>query len=323
MEESRHGGLGTLAAFAVASLGVSLLIFGGDTLTVSSAASRAAGAGPDLTALPLGDGSAGSSGAGRGRLYTCQSSFTGGGASVDGPWIHGSSYDLTAKYTVDGAVDWPAARFKRKRSRASLKLSGNGLPAHTTGAFPIQPSDDAYSVDRNPNSIRAQGVSESLPANPKRLTKPQCVGGEVGIARNGVAIFSAVDAAGRDAVAHEVQDTCSGHPQQSGVYHYHGLPACLGSGGAAKHSKQLGWALDGFPIYGPRGKGGDYLANAELDVCHGHTHTVAYGGERVRLFHYHANYEFPYTVGCFRGAADTAPSGGGGGAPPPMPVPQP
>ena len=36
-----------------------------------------------------------------------------------------------------------------------------------------------------------------------------------------------VNAGNRDAVAWEVQDACNGHPQSSGVYHYHSLPSCL------------------------------------------------------------------------------------------------
>jgi hypothetical protein len=112
--------------------------------------------------------------------------------------------------------------------------------------------------------------------------------------KSGAVLFNAVDAQGKDAVAHEVQDSCSGHPQMGGVYHYHGLPACLGFGGTKKHSKVIGWALDGFPIYGPYGDNGNYLSNSELDVCHGIT-------EMKSGYHYVANYEFPYSVGCHRG----------------------
>jgi hypothetical protein len=198
-------------------------------------------------------------------------------------------------------VDWPGATFKAKFQGSVLRLSGNGLPKHTTGVFPVQSSDDAYQVDRNPNSIRAYTLAEVLSGEPKRKRTPQCTGGEVGIMRSGAALFNAVDAQGKDAVAHEVQDTCSGHPQMQGVYHYHGLPACIGYGSKKKHSKVIGWALDGFPIYGPYGKKGNYLSNSELDICHGTTSKLKYRGEVRRMFHYVANYEFPYTVGCYRG----------------------
>ena len=291
--------LAPLAAFAAASLALCLLLFGGGGVTLSGAATTAA-KGPNLTALPLGDGKTTTTAPARGYLFLCRPQMGGGGAQTDGPWIHGSTYDLTAKYTVDGSVDWPAAAFAAKFKGKKLRLSGNGLPKHNTGTFPVRSTDDAYQIDRNPNSIRAQVLNQSLSGSPKRGA-PQCTGGQVGVMKSGAALFNAVDAQGKDAVAHEVQDTCSGHPQMSGVYHYHGLPACIGYGSKKKHSKVIGWALDGFPIYGPYGDDGDYLSNSELDVCHGITEKIKYRGKVRKLFHYVANYEFPYTVGCYRG----------------------
>ena len=63
----------------------------------------------------------------------------------------------------------------------------------------------------------------------------------------------------------------------------------------------LGYAADGFGIYGVRGVNGETLTNADLDECHGHTHAITWNGATVTLYHYHATYEFPYTLGCFRG----------------------
>src|SRR5262249_46517728 len=158
--------------------------------------------------------------------------------------IRGSTYNLTQKYTVDGSVAWPNASFKEKVKGKKLSLSGNGLPRnHTTGNFPIQSGDDAYQVDRNPNRISSYTLSAKLPTKPKYHSTPSCVGGQVGVMTNGVELFSAVDAEDHDAVAHEVQDSCDGHPQQGGVYHYHGLPACIDTGSPNKQSKLIGWAL--------------------------------------------------------------------------------
>ncbi|MDQ3936781.1 MAG: YHYH protein, partial [Actinomycetota bacterium] len=191
--------------------------------------------------------------------------------------------------------------------------------------YPIQQSDDAYRFDRNPNRIASQSVGVSVPAKPKRVRRARCTsGGPVGYLDTGAAIFNALDAGGKDAPAHEVQDRCDGHPQISGVYHYHALPRCLRTGSKKAHSKRIGWAMDGFPIHGPRGEGGEYMRNSVLDACHGHSHTVKVDGRKRRLYHYHATMEFPYTVGCFRGeqAERDSADGGGGGmpeGPPPMP----
>jgi hypothetical protein len=293
-----------LAALAGASLLVCLLLFGPGRATVSGAATTSASNEPNFAALPLGDSKVTTAGPQQGYLFQCRPMMGGGGAGVTGPWINtaAGTYNLNAKAVVDGSVAWPNAHFKAKLKKAVLKLSGNGLPTnHNTGTFPIRPSDDAYSVDRNPNTISAQTILYKLAAKPKRLSTPQCIGGQIGIARNGVPIFNALDATNKDAVAREVQDSCSGHPQQQGQYHYHGLPACISYGSESKHSKLIGWAFDGFPIYGPIGNKGRYMRLSDLDECHGHTHKIKYQGEVQKLFHYHATAEFPYTVGCYRG----------------------
>ena len=48
-------------------------------------------------------------------------------------------------------------------------------------------------------------------------------------------------------------DSCLGHPQQTGAYHHHQNPRCLYTANSAQHSQLLGYAYDGFPIYGPYG----------------------------------------------------------------------
>src|SRR5207249_2454624 len=48
-------------------------------------------------------------------------------------------------------------------------------------------------------------------------------------------------------------DACLGHPPQSGQYHHHQHPICLDAGNASQHSSILGYAFDGFPVYGPYG----------------------------------------------------------------------
>ena len=277
--------------------------------TALAMASRGAGSGAvDPTALPLGDGKVTTSGAKRGYVYACRTGFAppgAGGAFSEGPWIHGDgTYDLTAKATVDGSVHWRNAKFSDRKRGGRRVLRGNGLPTkQATGEFPIRASDDAYRYDRNPNSIRAQRERYSLPTHPKAAASPGCLsGGPIGVARNGVAIFDALDAGDRDAVAHEVQDSCGGHPQQSGVYHYHSIPSCLTAGESKKRASGLvGFALDGYPIYGPRGAHGKLLTDADLDACHGQVSRVWFEGRRRRIYHYTATLEYPYTLGCFHG----------------------
>lgn len=257
----------------------------------------------DKHALPLGDGKATTTGPKRGWIYVCQTSNEPGGSSEDGPWIDAadSSYDITEKVTVDGAVSWPQATFSENVEGDVRQLSGNDLPVgYTTGTFPIASTDDAYTYDRNPNSIAAQTLDYSLPATPRKAGATCLSGGPIGVAVDGVAIFDGLDAGDRDAVAHEIQDSCGGHPQQQSMYHYHAVPLCLTQSKSHK-SKLVGFALDGFPIYNGRDEDGKRLTNADLDKCHGRKSVVKLDGEKVKTYHYEATLEYPYTLGCYRG----------------------
>lgn len=249
----------------------------------------------------------------RGYVWSCMTQFNGGGVQATGAWLNGDgTWDLTRKLTVDGAVAWPH-EFTITVQGGQRVFQSNDLPDHMTGVFPISPADDAYQVDRNPNSIQSQSVRLELPANPVLAPQPSCVGGEVGIMLSGVLIFNSFDAEGRDAPANEVQDSCQGHPQQTGLYHYHSLSGCI-EDTAAGHSALMGYAFDGFGIYGYYGQDGAELTNAALDGCHGHTHTIEWDGRIVEMYHYHATHEFPYVLGCFRGTSTIqGPIGGQSG----------
>lgn len=259
----------------------------------------------DLTKLPLGDNLL-STAPKVGYLWPCITGAGGGGAFTNGPWFNadGLTYDLTAKATVDGAVSW-SNQYTSTVVGSSRVFVTNDLPNHTTGIYPIASTDDAYLYDRNPNSIKSQQIQFSLNANPTVAAQAYCTPGAVGILLTGAVLFNAVDAEDRDAVAHEVQDSCQGHPQESGVYHYHSVSTCSNDAtSSAEHSDLIGYAVDGFGIYGHRGENGVELSSADLDECHGHTHTITWNGAQVSMYHYHATWDFPYTVGCMRGTYD-------------------
>lgn len=278
----------------------------------------------DLTHLPLGDGKI--SGEPRvGYIWACRTDPNAGGAFQAGPWIRGDgTYDLTAKAVVDGSASWPH-QFEMTIQGDQRIFTSNDLPNHPTGNYPIAQNDDAYQYDRNPNRIAAQNMRIDLPMNPTLAARPACVPGAIGILLTGSVLFNALDAPGRDAVAHETQDGCQGHPQESGAYHYHSLTTCLAdTPGSDGHSALMGYILDGFGLYGRYGEGGQELTSADLDECHGHTHLIEWNGRMQEMYHYHATWDFPYTVGCMRGNFDMAemmtisggPGGGQAGAPP-------
>lgn len=274
--------------------------------------------GVDLTQLPLGDQKESTSPQ-RDYIWSCGRAQTNLPAPSSGPWINldAGTWDATIKPSVSGEILWDNYTYSIELVGDQRIITSNGLPDHITGVFPIQQSDPVYQYDRNPGNISEQTIRLTIPANPTLAQQPSCIGGMVGITLSGILIFNGFDAVGYDAVAHEVQDACDGHPQNTGQYHYHSLSSCIeeyteGEG----HSALIGYAFDGFGIYGYRGEEGELLTNAELDECHGHTHTIEWDGQQVEMYHYHATAEFPYTVGCFRGTSLIGPGGpgmGGGG----------
>ncbi len=276
----------------------------------------------DLTKLPLGDNRHSTSPK-AGYIWPCRIEPAGGGAGTDGPWINlkSGTFDYSAKISVSGSVQWSQHQFKITLENGKRVITTNDLPDHTTGIFPVARTDKAFQYDRNPNKIAAQSMRIELNANPTLAPQATCTPGAVGIMLTGVPLFNALDAPGRDAVAHELQDSCQGHPQMSSTYHYHNLTTCMTDEvGSSGHSALMGYALDGFGIYGKHGENGKVLTSADLDECHGHTHTITWDGKTVEMYHYHATWDFPYTIGCMRGMYSfenmrTISGGPGGGGP--------
>ena len=86
----------------------------------------------------------------------------------------------------------------------------------------------------NPNDAAPQDKDYEIMAYPCFSNMSEynltCTGGPVGITLNGISIFSLFPGTcGQDAVELEgfTFDSCSGHSDEDGEYHYHITPACL------------------------------------------------------------------------------------------------
>lgn len=252
--------------------------------------------------LPVGDGKYSTSTASKGTVYTCSQYAQNlaqeqGGAGRRGPWFSadGQTYDINKKISVRGAVTW-TTQFSQTVNSVGRTITTNDMPSHATGVFPIAASDPAYAYDRNPNKIQTQSLTLNLPLSPT-YGQPQCMGGEAGIMLTGALLFNAFDAAGRDGGAWEIQDSCSGHPQALGEYHYHTLSSCISD---TNVSTIIGYALDGFPITGPKVGANNILTTDDLDECHGITSNLMIDGKSTSTYHYVMTQDFPYSVSCFR-----------------------
>ena len=136
-------------------------------------------------------------------------------------------------------------------------IRANGVPDHATGQFPGR---------GNPNRIAPQRHEFRVPLLPEAAKAPTPLGmSPFGVAVNGVVLDPGAAEWWRDDRSSGWQYEALGggrnlgldrehaHVQPTGAYHYHGLPAALLEklSGGRPRMVLLGWAADGFPIYGP------------------------------------------------------------------------
>jgi len=140
-------------------------------------------------------------------------------------------------------------------STSNVYVSANCIPSYTIGPWQSNPNTPTnqnfvFKITRNPVQNTGSPIATSL--------------GHIGIWSNGVSIFNAKDGmsynnAGvwnRDALYWEgiSFDNCLGHPAPGGEYHHHVNPKCLyDDTDSTNHSPIIGYAFDGFPIYGAYG----------------------------------------------------------------------
>lgn len=177
-----------------------------------------------------------------------------------GPGGRGGGGEQKGKQYAAPAGDGQSAG----KSQVSITVEGgfrviraNGLPDHAPGQFPNR---------GNPHLVTAQNYNYRVPLAPKEnATFTKLVMHPFGIALNGV-VFDpgAAEWWQMDPRSGWTLDPISGsqklgvdrhnaHVQPSGAYHYHALPTGLIElrTGGKERVAQVGWAADGFPIYGP------------------------------------------------------------------------
>ncbi|GAA0782535.1 YHYH protein [Roseibium denhamense] len=239
----------------------------------------------------------------------------------------------------------------------SRRIRANGYPDKAPGTFPNR---------NNPHSISKKNYNLKVPLNPKnngRATNAQ--GAVFGIAINGVVMDPGTaeywnndrrSGWNYEALGGACQlglDKYNAHVQPDGTYHYHGIPTgVLAAQGGSSAPALLGFAADGFPIYGPYGysnpqapsrvaklsssyrvKSGTrpdgpggrydgkftqdwaYVAGAgDLDACNGRFAVTPEYPQGT--YHYVLTESFPFIPRCWMGTPDSSFSrlkrGGGG-----------
>lgn len=233
------------------------------------------------------------------------------------PWVSGTTVDISKIAFVEGSVNWDS-QFTVTTDPVSRIFTGNGLPNHATGMYPIDQNTAAYGYyaalpatgydNAAQIPIGPYNLKVTVPLHPAVNANPSCIQWiPTGVVTQTGAAWHAEVAPDNSYNLHDPisalpLDECWGHPFNT-QYHYHAYSwKCFpNQGNAGDHSPLFGYALDGFGVYGPRGENGAAVTNADLDECHGHTHKVEWDGAQTEIYHYHLNNEYPYSIGCFRG----------------------
>jgi hypothetical protein len=192
-------------------------------------------------------------------------------------------------------------------TKTDLIVRSHNLPNHPTAVFP----DRWRALDGNPNYIQEQRQVWRIPlvprVNPNHVAiDPQnengaLPGGPIGVAVNGVIFFNPFDADSVEAIWR--LDRCCGHPSPGFEYHYHKYPVCVKSPWAddgTAHSPLIGFAFDGFPIYGPYEAPGELAKDSSKNPLN--EFNVHY--DEARGWHYHVTPgKFPHLIGGYWGFA--------------------
>ena len=202
-----------------------------------------------------------------------------------------------------------------------LVVRTHGLPNHPTAVFP----DVNRSLDGNPNFIQERVATLRFPLEPRvdpghvamknRNNNDHALPmGPIGVAVNGVVFFNPFDHL-LDADAVWRLDRCCGHPSPRSQYHYHKYPVCVKSPWAddgAGHSPLIGFANDGFPVYGPYESAGLLAKTGTANPLN----EFNLHEDPDRGPHYHVTPgQFPHIIGGFWGVAEVQRPGPGGGPP--------
>jgi hypothetical protein len=172
-----------------------------------------------------------------------------------------------------------------------LYVGSDGLPDH-----PMMVGITAWQQQVPLPHTYYLGNAWSIPLHPVPAAKGMSAKtnffrGAIAVAANGIPIFNPIKNDGRtDTFLAGELDEYGGHCGRADDYHYHVAPWHLAE--RLGSSMPLGYALDGYPIYGLAEPDGSTVNG--LDSFHGHASTA---GE----YHYHASKSYPYINGGFHG----------------------
>ena len=194
-------------------------------------------------------------------------------------------------------------------------------------------------VQLTPHPLSPQNMTIKFPRAPKVAATPTNVVnmlGTAGVTVSGLVIYPItegaipVESAYGDPYYNKMLDTCGGHTGPASEYHYHVLITVAICN--LKNTGVLGYAIDGFPIYGPTAclnvkctkkaavkSGYVQIGNPQKNVWNAYKYSATPSttvldecNGRVQpdgTYGYHATLSFPYIFGCFKGTPTTQTGG--------------
>jgi hypothetical protein len=223
-------------------------------------------------------------------------------------WLRRGSMDRNGQVLTEDrfVADSVSVRFEDGKT---MIVRARNIPNHPTAQFPSVFGEET----RNPGYVKEQDDTWYLPLEPVRNPKAVVMNaddsnrglpmGPIGVAINGVVFFNPFDAEMTDAT--DLMDRCCGHPEpREGRYHYHKYPVCVKSPFVDEgegHSPLIGWAFDGFPIYGPYESAGIMAKDSSTNPLN--EFNLHYDEDHG--WHYHVTPgKFPYMLGGYWGQVD-------------------
>ncbi len=204
---------------------------------------------------------------------------------------------------------------------AQCLLVRNSMAASTTGTATVgcdsvyaYINSDGLTTHQMMNGITATNLQVpaaqnffganawKIPLTPAvAATTTDVADGPIGVAVNGVPIFNPCKQGGcqnGDTKVLGELDNCNGHAGRADDYHYHAAPTCMMAGRTANYwdTHPLGWALDGFAIFGYNNADGS-VATRDA-TCGGNTLAVP---NAPAGYSYHVTDVSPYVLACLRG----------------------
>jgi len=157
--------------------------------------------------------------------------------------------------------------------------------------------------------VPAKGYAAPIKLDPKKAQAITTIDAAVGVAVNGVPIYDYSSQGELDVNNYDAKhdtlvlgqlDNCGGHAGRGDDYHYHVSPTCMIDTMKNPTSDTIiGWAYDGYPLYGNKNPDGSTIATGELDICNGQT-------DETFGYRYQTSTTPPYIIQCLVGEVDTS-----------------